>query len=243
MAYKLEWDKSGERLYHAGVKNVVLYKQNSSGNYVNGEAWNGVTSINENPSGAEETKLFADDIKYLGMRSAEEYGATLGCYMYPDGWKECDGRATPVPGLSIGQQKRKPFGLSYITTVGNDTEGENYGYVIHLAYGLTASPSEQSHETINDSPEAGEFSYELSSTPVNVTDYKPTSVLEIESWKFSEEKMEAFKQILYGTPAGDGVAAVDAVLPLPDAVIAHFRTTSGSGETPPAGETPITGQG
>lgn len=226
MAFKLEWDKAGERLYHAGVKNVVLYKQDVSGNYVNGEAWNGVTSINENPSGAEETKLFADDIKYLGMRSAEEYGATLGCYTYPDGWKECDGRHVPVEGLSIGQQKRSPFGLSYITTVGNDTEGENFGFIIHLAYGLTASPSEQSHETINDSPEAGEFSYEISSTPVNVTGQKPTSTIEIESWKFSDEKIQSFLEILYGTA---GQTPVDATMPLPDDVIAYFSNNSGSG--------------
>lgn len=238
-AGRLHWDEAGEKLYHAGVKNVVLYEQTAGGEYTNGEAWNGVTSINENPSGAEETKLFADDIKYLGLRSAEEYGCTLGCYMYPDAWKKCDGRDEAVKGVTLGQQKRSPFGLSYVTTVGSDSQGEDYGYIIHLVYGLTASPSEASHETINDSPEAGEFSYEMSSTPVNVQNStkKPVSTIEIESWKFTTTAelaaLNALKDALYGTDASgtgnDAVAATVAHMPLPHQVISMLTVSGGNG--------------
>ena len=220
---KIIWDATSERLYETGVKNVVLYPMASTGAYDKGVAWNGVTAITESPSGAESTPLYADDIKYLELRSAEEFGATIEAYTYPDEFAVCDGSAELIPGLKIGQQTRKPFGLSYRTTLGNDTEGEAYGYKIHVIYGATAAPSEKAYATINDSPEAITFSWEVTTTPVAVTGYKPTSYMEFDSTKLSEAQMAAVEALLYGT---DGDEGKEASLPLPDALIEAINAVS-----------------
>jgi hypothetical protein len=208
---KIVWDKTGERFYETGVKNVVLYVA-ESGAYPKGVAWNGVTNITESPSGAEATPLYADDIKYLNLMSAEEFGASLEAYTYPEEFAVCDGSAALVDGVMIGQQSRKTFGLCYRTTVGNDTDGNEHGYKLHLVYGLLAAPSEKAYATINDSPEAITFSWELSSTPVEVTGFKPTSIITVDSVKVGAEKMAALEAVLYGS------GEVDAKLPLPDEV-------------------------
>lgn len=207
---KLEWDKDTERLYETGVKNVVLYVKDGT-SYPKGVAWNGVTNISESPSGAEPTALYADDVKYLSLMSNEEFGASIEAYTYPDEFAECDGSAALVEGVMIGQQARKTFGLCYRTTVGNDTDGNEYGYKLHLVYGLLASPSEKAYATINDSPEAITFSWELTSTPVKVTGFKPTSIVTIDSTKVDAVKLAALEDVLYGGEA-------DAKLPLPDEV-------------------------
>nr|DAM83767.1 MAG TPA: tail tube protein [Caudoviricetes sp.] len=219
---KIEWDKTGEKLYETGVKNGVLYLPDESGAYANGVAWNGLTSVKESPSGAEATPLYADDIKYLELTSAEEFGGTLECYTYPDEFAECDGSAEVAPGVIIGQQNRKTFGLCYRTTLGNDVKGNEYGYKLHLIYGAKASPSEKAYSTINDSPEAITFSYEITTTPVNVTGYKPTASLIVDSTKVGAEKMAALEAILYG---GDTTSA-NAKLPLPDEVINLLKNNS-----------------
>lgn len=219
---KIEWDKTGEKLYETGVKNGVLYLPDESGAYTNGVAWNGLTSVKESPSGAEATPLYADDIKYLELTSAEEFGGTLECYTYPDEFAECDGSAEVAPGVIIGQQNRKTFGLCYRTTLGNDVKGNEYGYKLHLIYGAKASPSEKAYSTINDSPEAITFSYEITTTPVNVTGYKPTASLIVDSTKVGKEKMAALEAILYG---GDSTS-VNARLPLPDEVITLLKNNS-----------------
>ena len=220
---KITWDATSERLYETGVKNVVLYPLASSGAYDKGVAWNGVTAITESPSGAEATPLYADDIKYLELRSAEEFGATIEAYTYPDEFAACDGSAELIPGMKIGQQTRKAFGLSYRTTLGNDTEGEEYGYKIHVIYGAKAAPSEKAYATINDSPEAITFSWEVTTTPVAVTGHKPTSYLEFDSTKLSETQMKAVEDLLYGT---DGESAKEATLPLPDALLAAINAVA-----------------
>lgn len=207
---KLEWDLDTQRIYETGVKNVVLYVK-SGASYPKGVAWNGVTNISESPSGAEPTSLYADDVKYLSLMSNEEFGASIEAYTYPDEFAECDGSAALVDGVMIGQQARKTFGLCYRTTLGNDTEGNEYGYKLHLVYGLLASPSEKAYATINDSPEAITFSWELTSTPVAVKGFKPTSIITIDSTKVDEEKLAALEAVLYGGEA-------DAKLPLPDEV-------------------------
>lgn len=209
---KLVWDETGKRLYETGVKKGVLYLQTSGAAYDKGVAWNGLTAVTESPSGAEPTALYADDIKYLNLQSAEEFGATVEAYTYPDEFAECDGSATLVEGVVIGQQARKMFGLSYVTTLGNDIDGVAHGYKIHLIYGAQASPSEKAYSTINDSPEAITFSWEIATTPVNVTGFKPTSCIIIDSTKVNEEKLKAFEDILYGTEMEE------ARLPLPDEV-------------------------
>ena len=214
---KLVWDKVGERYYETGVKKGVLYKQDSSGAYPKGVAWNGLTALTESPSGAEATPLYADDIKYLNLRSAEEFGGTIEAYTYPDEFGECDGSATLADGVTIGQQARKAFGLSYVTTLGNDVNGNDYGYKIHLVYGATASPSEKGYATINDSPEAITLSWEFSTTPVNVTGFKPTAHLEIDSKKCPAEKLKQLEEILYGKD-GNGDTGTDPTLPLPDEI-------------------------
>ena len=214
---KLVWDKVGERYYETGVKKGVLYKQDSSGAYPKGVAWNGLTALTESPSGAEATPLYADDIKYLNLRSAEEFGGTIEAYTYPDEFGECDGSATLADGVTIGQQARKAFGLSYVTTLGNDVNGNDYGYKIHLVYGATASPSEKGYATINDSPEAITLSWEFSTTPVNVTGFKPTAHLEIDSKKCPAEKLKQLEEILYGKD-GEGDTGTDPRLPLPDEI-------------------------
>ena len=210
---KIKWDETGEKIYETGVKNGVLYLPNETGQYVKGVAWNGLTAVTESPSGAESTPLYADDIKYVELFSAEEFGATLECYTYPDEFAECDGSAEVTPGVIIGQQNRKTFGLCYRTTLGNDVKGNEFGYKLHLIYGAKASPSEKSYSTINDSPEAITFSYEITTTPVNVTGHKPTASLTINSTKVDASKLQQLEALLYG---GD---STEAKLPLPDEVI------------------------
>lgn len=209
---KLKWDQTGERLYETGVSKGVLYPIDN-GTYPKGVAWNGLTAVTESPSGAEATALYADDIKYLSLRSVEEFGATIEAYMYPDEFKACDGSASVAKGVTIGQQPRKMFGLSYRTVVGNDTELENHGYKIHLIYGATASPSEKNYQTINDNPEAISLSWELETVPVDVTGFKPTASLEIDSTKISADKLAQIEAILYGDDENE------ARLPLPDEII------------------------
>lgn len=208
---KLTWDASGERLYETGVKQGVLYVMGSTG-YGNGVAWNGLTAITESPSGAESTPLYADDIKYLDLRSTEEFGATIEAYTYPDEFAACDGSASLADGVSIGQQARKMFGLCYRTTVGNDTDGTDHGYKLHLIYGATASPSEKAYETINDSPEAITFSWEITTTPVSVTGFKPTASITIDSTKADPTCLAALEAKLYGGESSE------PTLPLPDEV-------------------------
>lgn len=194
---KLIWDQTGERLYETGVKNGVLYIP-TNGVYNKGVAWNGLTAVTESPSGAEATALYADDIKYLSLMSTEEFGATVEAYTYPDEFAQCDGSASLATGVMIGQQPRKTFGLSYKTTVGNDVDGNDYGYKLHLIYGALAAPSEKAYSTINDSPEAITFSWEITTTPVNVTGAKPTASITIDSTKADAEKLAALEKILYG---------------------------------------------
>lgn len=214
---KIVWDKTGERLYETGVKNGVLYLQ-TNGVYNNGVAWNGLTAVTESPSGAEATALYADDMKYLNLYSAEEFGATIEAYTYPDEFAECDGSKELVEGVVIGQQTRKVFGLCYRTVIGNDTDGEAHGYKLHIIYGAMASPSEKAYATINDSPEAITFSWEVTTTPVNVTGAKPTASVVIDSTKADPTKLAALETILYGKdPTTDGGSdGVDPRLPLPD---------------------------
>ena len=217
---KLVWDKTGERYYETGVKNGVLYPIQSDGTYSKGVAWNGLTAVTESPSGAENTPLYADDIKYLNLVSAEEFGATVEAYTYPDEFAECDGSASIADGVMIGQQARKIFGMSYKTTVGNDVDGNSHGYKLHLIYGATASPSEKAYATINDSPEAITFSWEIATTPVNVTGFKPTASLVIDSTKANPTKLASLEEILYGKdPTSEGLTdGVDPRLPLPDEI-------------------------
>lgn len=202
----LEWDKSGEKLYETGVDHCVLYPYNTVATpayYGPGVAWNGITNVSESPSGAEANPFYADNIKYANLFSAEEFAASIGAYMYPDEWKECDGSKEIAPGVYIGQQDRKVFGLSYRTVIGNDTQNNNYGYKLHLVYGAMASPSEQTFNSINDSPELNEFSWELTTTPVNVTGAKPTATLVIDSTKVNATKLKALEDILYGITANE----------------------------------------
>lgn len=212
---KLVWDKTGERLYETGVKQGVLYPMDAKGTYPKGVPWNGLTNVTESPSGAEATALYADDIKYLNLMSNEEFGGTIEAYTYPDEFAECDGSASIATGVYIGQQARKTFGFCYCTTIGNDVESNAHGYKLHLVYGALASPSEKAYATINDSPEAITFSWEFSTTPVNVTGFKPTACLTIDSTKVDAKKLAALEKILYGDDADDTAVAR---LPLPDEV-------------------------
>lgn len=228
---KLVWDKTGERFYETGVKQGVLYVQ-EGGKYPKGVAWNGLTAVTESPSGAEATALYADDIKYLNLMSNEEFGATIEAYTYPDEFAECDGSAALSDGVMIGQQKRKTFGLCYKTTLGNDTDNNDYGYKLHLIYGCLAAPSEKAYATINDSPEAITFSWEVSTTPVNVADvggksFKPTSQITIDSTKIKDSdkaKLQKLEDILFGsdTTSEDG-GEPGPRLPLPDEVANIFN--------------------
>ena len=217
---KIVWDQTGERLYETGVKRGVLYVQDSGGTYPKGVAWNGLTAVTESPSGAEATPLYADDIKYLNLISTEELGGTIEAYTYPDEFAECDGSASIATGVYIGQQPRKTFGMCYTTTVGNDVDSNAHGYKLHLIYGALASPSEKAYSTINDSPEAITFSWEFSTTPVNVTGFKPTANIVIDSTKATPEKMAALEKILYGD------TDVEPRLPLPNEV-AQVMTAGG----------------
>lgn len=218
---KIVWDKIGERFYETGVEQGVLYLRNQSGLYPKGVAWNGLVSVTESPSGAESTPQYADNIKYLNMVSAEEFGATIDAFTYPDDFEQCDGSAALATGVYAGQQGRKTFGLAYKTILGNDVNGNDLGYKLHLIYGAQASPSEKGYSTINDSPEAIVFSWTISTTPVNVTGFKPTASLVIDSVKADATKLAALEDILYGT------ASADPRLPLPDEVLTLF-----AGETP-----------
>ena len=209
---KIVWDQTGERLYETGVKRGVLYVQDTGGTYPKGVAWNGLTAVTESPSGAEATPLYADDIKYLNLISTEELGGTIEAYTYPDEFAECDGSASIATGVYIGQQPRKTFGMCYTTTVGNDVDSNAHGYKLHLIYGALASPSEKAYSTINDSPEAITFSWEFSTTPVNVTGFKPTANIVIDSTKATPEKLAALEKILYGD------TEVEPRLPLPNEV-------------------------
>ena len=216
---KLVWDKSSERLYETGIKNGVLYVQGTGGTYPKGVAWNGLTSVTESPSGAEPTPLYADDIKYLNLLSTEEFGATIEAYTYPDEFAECDGSKSLAAGVYIGQQARKAFGMCYKTTLGNDTEGNDHGYKLHIIYGALAAPSEKAYETINDTPEAITFSWEISTTPVNVKGSKPTATIVIDSTKANPEKLAALEVILFGADATNGEGTgTDPRLPLPDEI-------------------------
>lgn len=213
---KLVWDADAQRLYETGVSKGVLYPRDDEGAYPKGVAWNGLTGVTESPSGAEPTDLYADNIKYLTMRSAEDLGANVTAYTYPDEWNQCDGNVEVVEGMTIGQQSRRSCGISYQTVVGNDVAGNDYGYKIHLMYGVTASPSERAYQTINDSPEAIEFSWEVTTTPVSVTGHKPTALVTIDSTNFKTEEAKArlqnLEDILYGTEEED------PRLPLPDEI-------------------------
>ena len=225
---KLEWDKSGERLYETGTKMGVLYVRSDDGTYPKGVAWNGLTAVTESPSGAEESPLYADDIKYLSLRSAEEFGCTIEAYTYPDEWAECDGSAEIATGVMAGQQHRKSFGLSYRTILGNDVQGDSHGYKIHLIYGGTAAPSEKAYATVNDSPEAVTMSWEVTTNPVNITtkingeELKPTAILTIDSTKVPGDALKAFEAVLYGSENAS------ARLPLPDEVISIIGGASGT---------------
>ena len=218
---RITWDTVGERYYETGVKMGVLYPIQAGGLYNKGVAWNGLTAVTESPSGAEATALYADDIKYLNLLSNEEFGATIEAYTYPEEFAECDGSAALANGVMIGQQKRKIFGLCYRTAIGNDVDGSDYGYKLHLVYGCLASPSEKAYATINDSPEAITFSWEVTTTPVSVTGFKPTSQITIDSTKVKPEKLTALEDILYGKN-GEPEAATEPRLPLPDEVAALF---------------------
>lgn len=220
---KLVWDQTGERIYETGVKNGVLYVQGVSGTYDKGVAWNGLTAVTESPSGAEVTPLYADDIKYLNLMSTEEFGATIEAYTYPEEFAECDGSASIATGVYIGQQARKTFGLSYRTVIGNDVDSNDYGYKLHLIYGALAAPSEKAYATINDSPEAITFSWEITTTPVNVKGFKPTASVTIDSTKVEAEKLAALEAILYGTEEKE------ARLPLPDEIATLMAASAPGG--------------
>lgn len=215
---RLVWDADTKRLYETGVDRGVLYPKSDSGAYDKGVAWNGLTAVTESPSGAESTALYADNIKYLNLRSAEDFGGTIEAYTYPDEFMACDGSAELAPGVVVGQQARKPFGLCYRTILGNDAEGNDHGYKLHLVYGADASPSERGYQTVNDSPDAITFSWEFSTTPVNVTGFKPCACLTIDSTKVDKAKLAKLEDVLYGTD-GDTDTATTARLPLPDEVL------------------------
>lgn len=220
---KLVWDETGKRFYETGVKMGVLYVQQAGGAYNKGVAWNGLTAVTESPSGAEANPMYADDIKYLNLFSAEEFGATVEAYTYPVEFEQCDGSASISTGVTIGQQERKQFGLCYRTTLGNDTDGNDHGYKLHLIYGAKASPSEKAYATINDSPEAITFSWELTTTPVNVNGHKPTANLVIDSTKVSEKALAALEKALYGDESNE------ARLPLPDEIVQIITTADAPG--------------
>lgn len=230
---KLVWDNVGEHLYETGIRHGVLYPINAAGVYDKGVAWNGLTAVTESPSGAEPNDLYADDIKYLTLRSAETFGGTIEAYTYPDEFMACDGSLEVATGVVIGQQPRTVFGLCYRTVVGNDTELDKHGYKLHLIYGATASPSEKGYQTINDSPEAITFSWEFSTVPVNVANHQPTASLVIDSTKFTttedKAKLAALENILFGTDPDETTSPATlgtiARLPLPDEIIGRLLGT------------------
>lgn len=218
----LKWDEVGERNYETGVNKVVLYPF-ADNEYGNGVAWSGVTGITESPSGAEATALYADNVKYLNLISTEELSATIEAYTYPDEFAACDGSAAVADGVMVGQQSRQTFGLSYVTRYGNDTDGSDHAYKLHLLYGCKAAPSERSYATINDSPEAITFSWSINTTPIEVPGMKVTALITIDSSKVDPVKLASLEQILYGTPAGSSKEAVPARMPLPSEIIEMFK--------------------
>lgn len=216
---KLVWDQTGERTYETGVEKGVLYVA-KDGTYPKGVAWNGLASVSESPSGAEANPIYADNVKYLNLMSAEDFGATIEAYTYPDEFAECDGSVALSKGVYAGQQKRSVFGLSYITKIGNDVDDTDYGYKLHLVYGALASPSEKSYSSINDSPEAITFSWEISTTPVEVPGCKPSAIITIDSTKVDKDKLTELENIIYGS------AETEARLPLPTEIITIFGSIS-----------------
>lgn len=214
---KLIFNNVGERLFETGVKNGVLYVMGDDGTYENGVVWNGLTAVTESPSGAETTPLYADDVKYVVIYAAEEFGATVEAYTYPEEFEQCDGSASIFEGITIGQQTRKSFGMCYKTSVGNDVQGQDFGYKIHIIYGAKAAPSEKSYSTINDSPEAVTFSWELSTVPVPVEGFNPTATMVIDSTRVPAEKMTLIEDKLYGTEE------TEATLPLPGELLALLK--------------------
>ena len=214
----LKWDQVGEKEFETGVERGVLYKQDGTGAYNTGFAWNGLVSVTESPSGAESNKQYADNRVYLNLVSAEEFGGTIEAFMYPPEFGECDGTAEVKPGVYVGQQNRKTFGLSYRTLLGNDVEGNDFGYKLHLVYGALASPSEKQYSTVNDSPEPITFSWEFSTTPVDVPGFRPSSIITINSTEVAEADLAALELLLYGD------AATEPELPLPADVFALFDT-------------------
>ena len=210
---KIVWDEVGKRYYETGVSQGVLYVQDTTGNYPEGVAWNGLITVNESPSGAEPTPLYADDIKYLNLMSAEEFGASIEAYTYPEEFALCDGTQELATGITVGQQARKPFGLCYKTRIGNDTDGVDHGYKLHLIYGALASPSQKSYSTINDNPDAITFSWDVKTTPVAVTGMKPTATIVIDSTKVEEANLKALEDILFGDEE------TEPRLPLPDEIL------------------------
>lgn len=224
---KVKWDETGKRIYETGVDHAVLYPLGKEGTYDKGVAWNGITAVTESPSGAEPNPLYADNIKYLNLIAAEDYGCTIEAYTYPDEWAECDGSAEIAEGVSVGQQSRKTFGLSYRTKVGNYVAGQDFGYKLHLIYGALASPSERNYQTVNDSPEAANFSWEVTTTPVDVPGFKPTASVVIDSTKADAAKLAALEEILYGKDStGGGTGGVDPRLPLPGEIVDLFKAST-----------------
>lgn len=220
---KIVWDKSGERIYETGADHGVLYPMATDGKYGTGVAWNGLINVTESPSGAEPSPLYADNIKYLNLMSAEEFAATIEAYTYPDEFAACDGSAEPAKGVMIGQQTRKQFGLCYRTLIGNDVDGNDHGYKLHLIYGALAAPSEKGYQTINDSPEAITFSWEVTTTPVEIEGFKPTASLTVDSTKVDADKLAQLEALLYGSEDKE------ASLPTPAEVIAIFKTEQTAG--------------
>lgn len=217
---KLVWDKTGERRYETGVDHGVLFPKDENGAYAAGVAWNGLTAVNETPSGAEANPIYADNIKYLNLISAEDFGASIEAYTYPDEFAPCQGCAEPVAGVTIGQQTRREFGFSYRTLIGNDVDGQGHGYKLHLVYNALAAPSEKGYATVNETPEAITFSWEVTTTPVNIEGYKPAAHLEIDSTKVDATVLKQLEDMLYGTESEE------SKLPTPDEVIALFKTAA-----------------
>lgn len=219
---RIKWDETGERFFETGIDHGVLYPIDAEGAYSQGYGWNGLTAVNESPEGGEPTALYADNIKYLEMMSAEEWKGSIEAYMYPDAFEECDGSKSPVAGLSFGQQARRKFGMAYRTRVGNDIDGDAHGYKIHLLYGLMASPSDKGYETVNDSPDAITFSWDISSTPVAVNDnYKPLSTIVIDSTKLNPTKLAALEAVLWGTDPDETTQTAGTAprLPMPAEIL------------------------
>lgn len=228
---KIKWDETGKRFYETGVDHAVLYPIDNDGKYSNGVPWNGITGVTETPSGAEPNNLYADNIKYLVLVGAEDFSYNIEAYTYPDEWAACDGSAEPVPGMSIGQQARKVFGLCHRTKLGNDVDGQDHGYKLHLLYGGLASPSERPYQTVNDSPEAITFSWDVTTTPVDVPGFKPTACVIIDSTKVKADKLAALEEILYGKdPTSEGgTDGVNPRLPLPAEVIELLKDVPAAG--------------